>query len=92
MTDKDHSRKKRSKSHGRYKSSAGKLQAVLVSKEFLIFAVIYTANLVANVFTDFSVSKIFFQIFPILFCTGIWMIYCNRYKETMSTSGFSSLM
>lgn len=67
----------------------GKLQAVLVSKEFLIFAVIYTANLVANVFTDFSVSKIFFQIFPILFCTGIWMIYCNRYKETMSTSGFS---
>lgn len=67
----------------------GKLQAVLVSKEFLVFAVIYTANLAANVFTDFSLSKIFFQIFPILFCIGIWMIYCNRYKETMSTSGFS---
>lgn len=67
----------------------GKLQAVLISKAFLVFAVIYTVNLAGNVFTDFSLYKIFFQIFPILFCTGIWMIYCDRYKENMSTSGFS---
>ena len=67
----------------------GKLQAVLTSKAFLVFAVIYTVNLAGNVFTDFSLYKIFFQIFPILFCTGIWMIYCDRYKENMSTSGFS---
>lgn len=67
----------------------GKLQSMLSSKAFLIFAIIYTANLAANVFTAFSLYKLFFQTLPILFCIGMWMVYCERYKERMSTSGFS---
>lgn len=67
----------------------GQLQAVLLSKSFIVFAVIYTVNLGINVFTDFSIFKIAFQIFPVLFCIGIWMIYSNRYNETMSSTGFS---
>lgn len=69
----------------------GKLQALLLTKTFLAFAIVYTVNVAVNVFSDFSIFKIVFQTLPILFCVGVWMIYCERYKETMSTTGFTMI-
>lgn len=69
----------------------GKLQALLLTKTFLAFVIVYTVNVAVNVFSDFSIFKIVFQILPILFCVGIWLIYCERYKETMSTTGFTMI-
>ena len=67
----------------------GRLQAILLSRAFFVFAILYTGDLLVNVLTDFSLFKVVFQTLPILFCTGIWMIYYNRYKKRMSTAGFT---
>ena len=53
------------------------LVGILGNTLYLIFCIVYTANIAFNVFFGFSFVKLIGQTIPIILCVGFWMMYCN---------------
>lgn len=70
-------------------SEAEKVVFVVNNTVFLVFGILYTINLVCNVFYSFSFFKLFTSLFTILTCVAIWMIYSNGRKGVLDATGFS---
>ena len=72
-------------------SEAEKVVFVINNSVFLIFGILYTVNLVCNVFYSFSFFKLLTSLFTILTCVAIWIIYSNGRKGVLDATGFSMI-
>lgn len=68
-----------------------KIWKLIVSKQFFLFLLIYTINLIYQLSSDFAFFKIVKNFFPILFSIGMWMIYWEGKKRTLHKGGFSMI-
>ena len=68
------------------------LVGILASPIYLIFCILYTANIAFSVFTDFSILSIIGQIIPILVCIGFWKMYCNKAEYERGSNIISILL
>lgn len=70
-------------------STSGKIVALVTENAFLIFAILYTVNLVYTVFVPFDMMNLITSIFSILMCVAMWMIYMDAKKGVLNKNGFS---
>lgn len=68
------------------------LVGILASPIYLIFCILYTANIAFSVFTGFSIFNIIGQIIPILVCIGFWKMYCNKAEYERGSNIISILL
>ena len=68
---------------------AKKIWRIVNHNVFLIFGGLYTINLLYRVFASFSFFNIANNLFSILICIAIWMIYFSGRKGTLDAAGFS---
>lgn len=66
-----------------------KLTLVLKSPVFLVFGILYTINLVYEIFSGFSILKLVTSLFSILICIAIWMIYSSSINGKLDSSGLA---
>lgn len=63
--------------------------SVIGGNLFLAFAIVYSLLLAYDIISAFSIFKIFFSIFSILTCTGIWLAYSSVKTNNPSSTGFT---
>lgn len=68
---------------------AGKLRIVFLNETFLIFLIVYTLDLVFQIYSGFALLSIGFHVLPILVCIGLWLIfYSSNWKDKIDENGF----
>ena len=70
-------------------SEVKRLVQVVKSPVFLIFGILYTINLVYEIFSGFSILKLVTSLFSILICMAIWMIYSSGTNGRLDGSGLA---
>lgn len=68
------------------------LVGILSNTLYLIFCIVFTANIVFNVFLGFSFTKLIGQVIPIIMCVGFWMMYCNMAEYEKGSNIISKTM
>ena len=68
------------------------LVGILSNTLYLVFCIVFTANIVFNVFLGFSFVKLVGQTIPIILCVGFWMMYCNRAEYDKGSNVISKTM
>ncbi len=68
------------------------LMWMMTTKTYLIFCILFTANLAIGLFTKFSFLGLIFKIIPIIMCVGFWKIYCNKKEYEKGTELISKTL
>ena len=70
-------------------SESKRLVQVVKSPVFLVFGILYTINLVYEIFSGFSILKVVTSLLSILICIAIWMIYSSGTNGRLDGSGLA---
>jgi hypothetical protein len=95
MTDKENisSYKQHTKSNvpQEMNDSQSVIRGIMSGNLFLVFTVLFTSNLFYQLFAEFSFIKLLCNTLKILVCIGLWLIFFDARKNTLSISGFSMI-
>lgn len=68
---------------------AEKLRTFFLNETFLIFTIVYTLDLVFQVYSGFALLNMGFNLLPILVCIGLWLIcYSSNWKDKTDENAF----
>jgi hypothetical protein len=65
------------------------LWSVVSGNLFLVFSILFSANLLYQLFSGFSFIKVVTSILTILTCIGLWLIFLDAKNGMLSKGGFS---
>lgn len=68
------------------------LVGILGNTLYLVFCIVFTANIAFTVFWGFSFMKLIGQTIPIIMCIGFWMMYCNMAEYEKGSNVISKTM
>ena len=68
------------------------LMWIPTTKIYLIFCILFTANLIIGVFSKFSLWGLIGKIIPIIMCVGLWKIYGNKREYEKGTGLISGTL